>query len=95
MIKGGSVTVYVTAISPSSISGHEAIQSVRWLDSSNSTSKTMSKAQAVEWVKKGYALYVAGESGPVEVRVVNADPPYLRTVADNTYTDNLLTLPRY
>ena len=89
------MTVYVTAVSPVSAGTHEAIESIRWLDSSNSTSKTMSKQKAVEWLNKGNKMYVAGESGPVEVRVVSGNPPYLRTIADNTYTDNLLWLPRY
>ncbi len=89
------MTVYVTAVSPASAGTHEAIQSIRWLDSAKSTSKTMSKQQAVDWLDEGNQMYVAGETGAVEVRVVRANPPYLRTVADNTYTDNLLWLPRY
>jgi hypothetical protein len=89
------MTVYVTAVTPDSCRRHEDIMGIRWLDSSTSTSNTMSKPQAVDWVRKGNRLYVAGETGAVEVRVVDADPPYLRTVANNTYTDNLLSLPRY
>ena len=89
------MTVYVTAISPASARQHEHIADVRWLDSGNSTSKTMTKAQAVDWLRQGNKLYVAGDTGAAEVRVVDANPPYIRTVADNTYTDNLLALPRY
>lgn len=89
------MTVYVTAISPSTARQHEHIQEIRWLDSANSTSKTMSTRNTIEWLSKGNKMYVAGETGPAEVRVVNANPPYLRTVADNSYTDNLLALPRY
>jgi hypothetical protein len=40
-------------------------------------------------------MLVAGDSGPAEVRVVNANPSYLRTVEDDNYTNNLLWLPRY
>ncbi len=89
------MTVYVTAISSRTARQHEHIVGIRWLDSASSTSNTMPKADAVEWLRKGNKMYVAGETGPVEVRVVDATPPYLRTVADNTYTDNLLALPRY
>ncbi len=57
----------------------------------------MTKALVVEWLEEDaqHTLWVAGETGPIEVRVVQAMPPYLRTVADNTYTDNLLALPRF
>jgi hypothetical protein len=89
------MTVYITAINPASVQQHEHIAGVRWLDSSISTSNTMTRAQAVDWLQKGSKLVVAGETGPVEVRIVNADPPYIRTVANNNYTDNLLALPRY
>jgi hypothetical protein len=89
------VTVYVTAISPASIKQHEHIAAIRWLDSGNSTSKTMTTAKAVEWLRSGNRLSVAGDTGPVEVRVVDGTPPYLRTVANGKYSDNLLALPTY
>lgn len=86
--------VYITAISPNDARQHEHITEVRWLDSGNSTSNTMTTAQAVDWLAKGNKLYVADLKGPVEVRVVQGSPPYIRTLADNRYTDNLLALPR-
>jgi hypothetical protein len=89
------MTVYATAVRPASAGSHQAITHIRWLDSRNSTSNTMSKSQAVEWVNDGHKLWVAGKDGPIEVRVVSATPPYLRTVRDNSYTDNLLALPRF
>jgi Protein of unknown function (DUF3892) len=89
------MTVYVTAITPASAQQHPHIGGVRWLDSDKSISKTMSTAEAVDWLQKGHKLYVAGETGAVEVRIVDANPPYLRTVANGSYTDNLLYLPRY
>jgi hypothetical protein len=89
------MTVYTTAISPMNAGSHQAIASIRWLDSDNSTSNVMSKAQAVAWLREGHRMWVAAEDGPVEVRVVDGNPPYLRTVRDNTYTDNLLALPRF
>jgi hypothetical protein len=89
------MTVYLTAVSPLSAGSHEAITYVQWLDSSDSTSNTMSKAQAVDWIEAGNSLVVAGPDGPVAVRVVDGDPPYLRTLEDDTYSDNLLALPRF
>jgi hypothetical protein len=85
----------VTAISPTSARTHEGIGAVRWLNCSDSTSNTMTTAQAVDWLDRGNVLWVADQSGPVEVRVVRGNPPYVRTVADNRYTDNLLALPRF
>lgn len=55
----------------------------------------MTKQQAVEWVNEGHKLYVAGDEGPVSVHVVKADPPYLRTAADGSWTNNLVSLPRF
>ena len=89
------MTVYVTAITPASDQQHPHIAGVRWLDADKSISKTMTTAQAVDWLQQQNKLYVAGDNGAVQVRVVNATPPYLRTVADGSYTDNLLYLPRY
>jgi hypothetical protein len=89
------MTVYVTAITPTSAQQHAHITGIRWLDAGNSTSKTMTTSLGVDWLNRGNKLWVAGETGAVEVKVVNANPPYLRTVADNSYTDNLLALPRF
>ena len=89
------MAVYVTAITPAGASQHEHIAGVWWLDSENSTSNQMSTAQAIEWIRDGNKLWVAGTTGAAEVQIVNAQPPYLRTVADNSYTDNLLSLPRF
>lgn len=89
------MTVYITAISPGTAKQHEHIARVRWVDSKDSTSKVMSVAQAVGWLLNGNKLTVASDTGPVEVRAVDATPPYIRTVADEKYTDNLLALPRF
>ena len=55
----------------------------------------MSTDECIAWLRKGNHMLVAGDTGPADVRVVEATPPYLRTVADGNYTDNLLALPRY
>ena len=89
------MTVYITAISPATSQRHEHIAQIRWLSSTDSKSNTMNIARAVAWVRDGNNFTVAGPDGPVAVHVVDANPPYLRTVANNTYTDNLLNLPRF
>jgi hypothetical protein len=87
--------VFVTAVHLTGGTGHEHIAGVRWLDCSNSTSRSMSTAQAVGWLHNGNQLWVADQDTPAEVKVVSANPPHLRTVANGQYTDNLLNLPRY
>lgn len=87
--------VFVTAVHLAGGAGHEHIAGVRWLDCSSSSSKTMGTEQAIAWLKAGNQLWVADQDKPAEVRVVNAAPPHLRTVANGQYTDNLLGLPRY
>jgi hypothetical protein len=89
------MTVYVTAIHLTGGSGHEHITDARWLDSAVSKSNTMSRETWVKWLLDGNNAYVADKDGPVEVKVVDAKPPYIRTAKDNRWTDNLLALPRY
>lgn len=89
------MTVYVTAIRPSTARHHSEITEIRWLDASNSTSNTMNVPTTIDWLLKGHRLIVAGADSFAEVEVVDASPPYIRTVADDTVTDNLLLLPRY
>jgi hypothetical protein len=50
----------------------------------------------VEWLtaNPGQA-YVSDGARHVLVGVVDATPKYIRTYADNVWTDNLLALPRY
>jgi hypothetical protein len=49
----------------------------------------------VAWIREGGKAYVVVGSLRVEVRVVNATPPYVQTYADGAWMDNLLALPRY
>ncbi len=87
--------VFITGVHMAGGTSHEHIDELRWLDCSNSTSKTFSTSSCVDWLRKGHKAHVADANGAVEVQVVNANPPYVRTVADGRYTDNLLSLPRY
>lgn len=89
------MTVFITAVHLVAGSGHEHIDSLRWLDSGTEKSKVFTRAACVDWLTKGNKAYVATEDAKVEVRVVDAHPPYVRTVANNRYTDNLLSLPTF
>ncbi len=88
---------YITAVKLSGGNRHEHIADVRWLQATNSTSKTCSTAVMVGFIEKGNSVYVAGETGGVAVHVVTPQTgsKYLRTAANGQYTDNLLHLPRY
>lgn len=55
----------------------------------------MTTARVVNWLNEGNELWLADKETPAEVRVVKANPPYVRTVAKGQYTDNLLSLPRF
>lgn len=84
------MTTCATAVDLAGGSGHKHITGARWLDSDGSTSHRMSLQGWIDWLMKGYKACVADVGGPVEVRVVDANPRYVRTLKDKTWTDNLL-----
>lgn len=50
----------------------------------------------VEFIKnKNGIVKVKDGSSDVDVGVVEASPPYIRTYADGKWTNNLLALPRF
>lgn len=77
--------------------GHQHIAAVRWRNPDTGASGENTRAQMVDWIenKNGEARVRDAAGDDVLVGVVNASPPYIRTYADNVYTDNLLDLPRY
>lgn len=87
--------VYITHIRLSGGTSHEHITDVRWQDTGNNTSGQMTKEQAVGWLRQGNRAFVTDGVRTVEVGVVDANPPYIRTHADGKWTDNLLALPRF
>lgn len=95
--EGVQTMVYITAVRLHAGTGHQHITHVWWLNSVDGVSKTMTVAGAVDWIDKGNRLQVGGEKGPVDVIVVRevGQPPYIRTRANITPTDNLLSLPRF
>lgn len=87
--------IFITAIHLVAGTDHSHIERVRWLNCADAKSNTMTVAQAVALLDRGTKLYVATPDTPVEVRKVKAAQPYIRTVADNTWRNNLLELPRF
>lgn len=89
--------IYVTEVhmSPGG-SGHQHIAAIRWRNPTSGATGAYSRAQIVSWINQGGDARVRdGYSDEVQVRVVNAAPPYIQTYADGVPTDNLLSLPRY
>lgn len=87
---------YITAVRLASNGTHAwHITDVWWLEPSQGISNVCAVATMVDHIRKGNAVRVGGPSGPVAVQVVDASPPYLRTQADRTVADNLLSLPRF
>ncbi len=95
--KGARMAVYITARHMTGGTQHEHIARVRWHEATDA-SKTgeNSRQEMVDWIKdkKGDA-YVHSGDGRVDVGVVEASPPYLRTYANGVWTDNLLSLPTF
>lgn len=75
---------------------HVHIASVKWMNPSSAKQGTSSRSEMVEWLRKAAnRAYVCDGSSIVDVGVVEADPPYIRTYADKKWTNNLLSLPTY
>jgi hypothetical protein len=88
--------VYVEQVHMAGGTGHEHIAEVRWRDPADNQTGRSSRADMVTYINNGNVAKVKDSSGnEIRVGVVNANPPYIRTYADGTPTDNLLYLPRY
>lgn len=72
---------------------HDAITHFRWVDPVNGQTAIYDKAQMVAWLERGQQAYVNSPFGRVRVYVVDANPKYLRTIADNQWSNNLVHLP--
>jgi len=88
--------IYIHAVHMSGGTQHEHIASVRWKNPDTGKSGQSSRAEMVKWINAGNAAYACGGGGHMaRVKVVNANPPYIRTHADGIWSDNLLALSRY
>ena len=88
--------VFITAVHMESGTRHEHIASVKWRNPGDGKTGESTRETMVDWIRKekGVAKVTDGLN-QVVVGVVEVHPPYLRTHADGTWTDNLLALPRY
>jgi hypothetical protein len=84
---------YITQVHLEGGSRHEHITDLRW--KAEVGTGTLTRGEMVQWVRNGGDARVEARPADVRVVVVEATPPYLRTVANGVYTDNLLSLPRF
>lgn len=90
--------IEITAIRLQGGEGHEHITDVMWRRETTSIGQTARQA-IVDWLDESNdnAAVVADGSSWVRLAVVRRpnQPPYLRTRADGSWTDHLLSLPNF
>ena len=76
---------------------HETINAVRWRDAESRQHGEHRMAELVALVRAHTLAYVSDEAfeRTAIVRVVDADPPYVRAWAQGKWTNDLLALPRF
>ena len=93
------MTIQVIAIRMNHPATHpQHISQVKYVNRVDATVGTSTVAQVVEFLappQPGYADCVSNGGLRTEVEVVHASPPYIRSRADGSTTDNLLSLPRF
>jgi hypothetical protein len=92
----GSSMVRVTTVHMEGGENHEHIARVRWTNPQTGDSGQSTREQMIEYLRKpGTRAFVTDGERTVNIRIVEAEPPYIRTHADGVWTNNLLALPRY
>lgn len=89
--------IYITAIrmSPPDSREYEHITDLQWRNPETDATGENSKQSIVDWINNKNGVAKVEATPDVAVVVVDGNPPYVRTVANDTYTDNLLSLPRF
>lgn len=89
--------LYITNIrmSQPTKTGHDHIAEFKWFNPVDKATGSFTVQAFVAFINKGGIAKVTDGKKTVDVVVVNSTPPYLRTVADGYYTDNLLALPTF
>jgi hypothetical protein len=91
------VGVYVAAVHMTGGTDHRHISSFVWINETTFKSGISGLAQMVEYVDAGNSIKVSDGTTTMLAKVIRTPglTPYLRTVADEKLTDNLLNLPRF
>ena len=90
--------IYITEIHMAEQgTAHEHIDRVRWEDTGSSARGESTREEMVRRIRDEKLNVHVRDSGGNDIRVgaVDATPPYIRTYADDVWTDNLLALPRF
>jgi len=87
--------VRVTAVHLEGGHRREHIASVQWVNPQRNDHGQSTRAEMVTWLRQPGSAIVSDTNRTVDVGVVDATPPCIRTYADGVWTDNLLALPRY
>lgn len=88
--------IRITSIHMVGHNHHQHIQELKWQNVKSGATGHSTRAAMVDFVRKHpNQAYVAGPTESAYLRVREANPPYVQTYADSTWTDNLLALPRY
>lgn len=88
--------IYINQVRLSGGTVHQHIVEVGWRDAADGETGISTTATVIDWIdNKGGAAKVTSGEQSVDVGVVHAERPYLRTHADGEWTDNLLALPRF
>jgi alanine dehydrogenase len=72
-----------------------AITSMNWLNEDNQKSGTSTREQMYDFVKDGHEAYVkdsVGNKAKLEAKTTDKGTKYVKTVADDVKSDNLLKL---
>jgi hypothetical protein len=92
------MTIEITHVRFSgTLKSHESITNYKWRNRENSNTGSSDKPTLVAWVDDNGSAYVGSGSQQVEVGTVHpsGSAPYLRTLADGTWSNNLLSLPTF
>ena len=74
---------------------HEAISHYRWIEDGKNTSAITDRVKVVGWADAGHKFYVSDGMNVAwcGVRKSSRGTRFLQTYSDDTWNDNLLSLP--
>lgn len=75
---------------------YTAIESLGWVEDSTNKTGNTGRVEMYDWVKNGGNAYVKDSKGNAAKLIhmeISLGTKYVKTVADETQTDNLLHLP--
>jgi hypothetical protein len=91
--------IWITAVQfdGSGNHNHESIRAVRWRDSDSERQGRYTVAEVVDLIRAHTLVYVSDDAfeRTALVRVVDANPPYIRSWAQDKWGNDLLALPHF